>query len=120
MNTLFPFALFQATVVFAKGASHGSFHASDGTIPSPPLDVAVARLEQDSFYDKTTGIWCNPQKETHSHYHTRLSRIRSVEPLIVPSTLVVSPELHRSLGAAHRDFLRQEFVLVTCLYLFVH
>lgn len=50
MNTLFPFALFQATVVFPKGASHGSFHASDGTIPSPPLNIAVARLERKTHF----------------------------------------------------------------------
>lgn len=44
----------------------GNLRALDGMIPSPPLDVAVARLEQRSFYDKTTGTWCNPQKETHA------------------------------------------------------
>jgi hypothetical protein len=51
----------------------GSLRTSAGLIPPPPMDLAVARLEQRPYFDKATGSVCTPQKETHAHYHSRVS-----------------------------------------------
>ena len=42
----------------------GSLRLPDGSVPSPPNDIAVVRLERRPYFDKSSGTWCQPQKET--------------------------------------------------------
>ena len=65
----------------------GSLRLLDGSIPHPPNDIVVARLEKRPYFDKSSGTWCYPQKETNSHYHLKLACVVKAEPLFVPSTL---------------------------------
>ena len=85
----------------------GSLRLPDGSIPGAPSDIAVARLEKRPYFDRTSGTWCYPQKETNSHYHAKLSCVVKAEPLFVPSTLQLPPET--ILTPAHLDLLAREF-----------
>lgn len=87
----------------------GSLRLPDGSIPHPPNDIVVARLEKRPYFDKTGGTWCYPQKETNSHYHLKLSCVVKAEPLFVPSTLQLSPELIKCLTPVHLELLATEF-----------
>ena len=49
------------------------------------------------------------QKETNSHYHVKLSCVVKAEPLFVPSTLQLSPELIKCLTPVHLKSLATEF-----------
>lgn len=62
-----------------------SLRTSDGSIPPPPMDITIARLEQHSYYDKAAGSFCTPKKESNSHYHPRMSCITLAEPYFQPS-----------------------------------
>ena len=85
----------------------GSLKLPDGSIPSPPNDIVVARLERRPYFDKSSGTWCQPQKETNSHYHMKLSCVVKVEPLFMPSTLQVSTDLN--LLPVHKELISTEF-----------
>lgn len=85
----------------------GSLKLPDGSIPSPPNDIVVARLERRPYFDKSSGTWCQPQKETNSHYHMKLSCVVKVEPLFMPSTLQVSTNLN--LLPVHKELISTEF-----------
>ena len=52
----------------------GSLRLPDGSIPNPPYDIVVACLERRSYFDKSCGEWCFPQRETNSHYHFKLTK----------------------------------------------
>lgn len=67
----------------------GSLKLPDGSIPSPSNDIVVACLERRPYFDKSSGMWCQPQKETNSHYNMKLSCVVKVELLFMPSTLQV-------------------------------
>ena len=86
---------------------HGSLRLPDGSIPSPPNDIVVACLERRPYFDKSSGIWIQPQKETNSYYHLKLSCVVKVEPLFMPSTLQVSTDLN--LLPIHKELIITEF-----------
>ena len=65
----------------------GSLRLLDGSIPDLLNGIVVARFEKRPYFDKTSGTWCYPQKETNSHYHLKLACVVKAEPLFVPSTL---------------------------------
>ena len=87
----------------------GSLRLSDGSVPSPPNNIAAARLEKRPYYDKISGTWCHPQKEVHSHYHLKLSCVVKAEPLFVPSTLQIPQEVFKDLLPVHLELLATEF-----------
>ena len=89
----------------------GSLRLSDGSVPSPPNNLVAARLEKRPYFDKVNGTWCCPQKETNSHYHLKLSCIVRVEPLFVPSTLQIPPDVFPDLLQVHCELLSKEFGL---------
>ena len=86
-----------------------SVRLSDGSIPSPPHDIVVARLEQRQYFDKKSGEWCYSNKNSNCHYHARLSCIVEVEPFFIPSSLQVPPELKQNLLTVHQEYLSNEF-----------
>ena len=65
----------------------GSLRLLDGSISHSPNDIVVARLEKRPCFDKSSGTWCYPQKETNSHYNLKLACVVKAGPLFVPSTL---------------------------------
>ena len=58
-------------------------------------------------------MWHYPQKETLSHYprHLKLSCVVKAEPLFMPSTLQVPPEMHNDLLPGHKELIATEFGL---------
>jgi len=85
----------------------GSLRLPDGSLLSPPNDIVVARLERRPYFDKTSGTWSQPQKETNIHYHLKLSCVVKADPLFVPSTLQVSTDL--DLLPVHMELISTEF-----------
>ena len=72
---------------------------ADGSVPAPPFDLCVARVERCSFRD-ATGILRTPQKEQPAHYHLNISCVRAVA-----TDFVVPPDVLPSLGQVHEELL---------------
>ena len=86
----------------------GSLRSADGTVPSPPFDVVIARLEKRQFRD-ASGILKTSAKPSAAHYHFRLACIRACEPNFLPSTLTVPRDVACLLYPLHRQHLHLEF-----------
>ena len=56
----------------------GSLRLSDGSIPAPPFDFVVARMEKWSFRD-ATGARKTPVRPSAAHYHARLACVHAAE-----------------------------------------
>lgn len=63
-----------------------SLHSLDGSVPSPPLDLCVARLEKRPYWNATSSSWCVPSQETNSHYCTHMICIQLVFPSFISSS----------------------------------
>ena len=88
-----------------------SFHLSDGSIPVPPFDVAIARAEQKTLRDKSREL-VTPRQEQTCHYHFCVDCIKkAVEPNFVPMALQVPYDVLLSLTVIHREYLRLVFGL---------
>ena len=81
-----------------------SLRNANGTIPAPPSNLCVARLERRSFFDQS-GTLRLPKKEQPSHYHARVECIRAVCAKFVPSTLQISYELRNTLDSVHKEYI---------------
>ena len=57
----------------------GSLWSADGTVPNPPFDFVIARVEKRQFRD-ASGTLKVPAKPSAAHYHFRLACIRAIEP----------------------------------------
>ena len=57
----------------------GSLRMADGSIPGPPYDIVVARMEQRPYPDHN-GTLRTPTKFSASHYHVFLTCIQAGEP----------------------------------------
>ena len=87
-----------------------SLRNSDGSIPLPPYDLAVARFEKRVYRDKN-GTLCTPQREQAVHYHFKQACINVACPDFVPSSLVIPEDTARILNATHKEYLRLIFKL---------
>ena len=87
-----------------------SLRAADGTIPSPPYNIAIARAERRTYRD-TGGNLVTPKKETVCHYHVRVDCIRSVHCYFVPGELRIPSDIHSQLLYIHREYLSGQFGL---------
>jgi len=87
----------------------GSLRLPDGSIPNPPYDIVVARLERRPYFDKSCGEWCFPQRETNSHYHFKLTCVVKADPLFIPSTLQLPPDVIENLTPDHLQLVANEF-----------
>lgn len=88
----------------------GSLRLQDGSVPSAPYDIVIARFEARPYPDKS-GVMHTPSKATACHYHCRLCCVRAVEPSFLPSTLKVSVDIVPYLTMAHLNYLQLEFQL---------
>ena len=86
----------------------GTVRMADGSIPNPPHDVVVARLEKRQFRDQT-GSLKTPYKPSAVHYHARLPCICAGDPSFVPSSLIIPPDVAALLTLQHHQLLRLEF-----------
>ena len=87
----------------------GSLRLADGSIPQPPFDLVVARMERRSFYD-VTGAVRVPTRPSAAHYHLKLACIKAVDPHFLPSTqLQVPPDIIIKLTMKHRQYFAAEF-----------
>ena len=99
----------QGNIRMCQGCK-SSLHLSDGSIPVPPFDVAVARAERKTFRDKN-GELVTPRQEQTCHYHFRIDCIRAVEPNFIPMALQLPQDVLPSLTFIHREYLRLVFGL---------
>ena len=76
----------------------------NGSIPSPPFDLAIARSERTSFCDKF-GTLVTPLQEQTCHYHLSLQCVKAVEPHFVPFSLKVPLDVVPGLTAVHKEYL---------------
>lgn len=59
-------------------------HLMHGSMPNPPYDTVVARLQKRPFWDQT-GACKAPSKPSAAHYRVSLPCLRAAEPSFVPS-----------------------------------
>ena len=88
----------------------GSLRLPNGSVPAPPFDIVVARMEKRSFRD-SDGTLRTPMRPSAAHYHARLTCIRAVEPNFVASTLRVPADVSQFLTPQHHQHLNLEFGL---------
>lgn len=87
-----------------------SLRNSDGSIPLPPYNIAIARFERRSYRDKN-GILQTPVREQAVHYHLKLACVKATCPDFVPSSLVIPPDMLKKLTMTHMEYLRLVFGL---------
>ena len=88
----------------------GSLKTTDGDVPSPPYDLAVARAEQRPFRD-SSGNLITPKRPTVYHYHCKVECIKAVEPHFVPSSVRIPEDVCPKLCTAHIQHLTNQFHL---------
>ena len=49
----------------------GSLRLNNGAVPSPPLDLVIARMERQSYRD-SSGVLRTPTRPSAAHYHLKL------------------------------------------------
>ena len=77
-----------------------------------PYDIVAAHLERRQYFDKNSGEWCHSHKESHCHYHARLSCIVKVEPLFIPSSLQIPEDQQQQLQTVHWQLLSISLALL--------
>ena len=82
----------------------GSLRLQDGSVPSAPYDIVIARFEVRPYPDKY-GVMHTPSKPTACHYHCRLCCIRVVEPSFITSTLKIAADIVPYLTTTHIDYI---------------
>ena len=87
-----------------------TLRTTDGKIPSPPYDLAIARAERRPYRD-TSGNLRTPQKATAAHYHRRIECVKAGEPTFVPASLRIPSDIYSQLCSVHREYLRMVFGL---------
>lgn len=88
----------------------GSLRAADESIPSPPYDIVIARLEKRPFRDQG-GTLKTPSRASAAHYHARLACVRAGDPSFLPSALVIPADVAVVLTTLHQELLLLEFGL---------
>lgn len=83
----------------------------DGSIPTPPYNIVIARMERRQFKD-STGALCTSSRPSAVRYHLKLACVRTVDPYFVSSFLQVPLEIKSTLTSVHRCHLPVEFQLV--------
>ena len=91
----------------------GSLRVVDGSIPNPPNDIVVARLEKRPFRDQS-GALKTASRASAAHYHARLGCVRAGDPSFVPSALLIPADIAVVLTAQHKELLLTEFGLQVC------
>ena len=97
----------QGNIRICQGC-RGSLRTSDGALPSPPFDLAVARAEQRPFRD-LRGNLITPKRPTIYHYHCTADCIKAAEPNFIPSSIHIPQDILPQLHAAHIDHLMNNF-----------
>ena len=82
-----------------------SLRASDGSIPPPPYNLAVARAE---CQDKG-GNMITPTRESVYHYHCVPQCIHSVEPAYNLSAIIIPVDLNQKLSEVHKQHITSHF-----------
>ena len=86
----------------------GSVRLFNGSIPAPPFDFVVARMEKRPFRT-ASGDLQTPAYASAAHYHARLTCIKAADPSFVPSALRVPNDVRVLLKQEHLDYLRDQF-----------
>ena len=92
----------------------GSLRLADGSIPNPPNDLVVARLERRQFRD-SSGTLKTPSRASAAHYHARLACVRAGDPSFIASSLLIPADVGTVLTAQHQELLLLEFGLQICV-----
>ena len=87
----------------------GSLRLPDGSIPPPPFDLVIARMERRTFYD-ATGAVRTPICPSAAHYHLKFACIRAVDPHFVSDVqLQITSDIMAKVTMKHRQHLAAEF-----------
>ena len=62
----------------------GSLRLTNGSVPQPPFDLVIARMEKRSYCD-SSGILRTPSRPSAAHYHLKLVCVRAIEPNFIPT-----------------------------------
>ena len=62
----------------------GSLRLTDGSVPSPPFDQVIARMEKRSYRD-AAGVLKTPTRLSASHYHLKITCVRGIKPNFIPA-----------------------------------
>lgn len=91
----------------------GSLRLTNGSVPLPPFDLVIARMEKRSYRD-SSGVLRTPTRPSASHYHLKLVCVKAIEPNFIPTTesLQVSNDILPLLTLQHRQHIHQEFGLL--------
>ena len=90
----------------------GSLRHTDGSIPSPPFDLVIARMEKRSYRD-SSGILKTPNRPSAAHYHLKLTCVRGIEPNFIPTAenFQIPSDILPLLTFQHRQHFHVEFGL---------
>lgn len=88
----------------------GSLRLSNGSIPAPPFNIVVARMERRVYHDPS-GAVKTPARPSACHYHFKLACIRAMEPNFIPTMLQIPVDFPGSVTTIHRQHLHKEFGL---------
>ena len=80
------------------------------SIPLPPLDLVISRVEYRQFHD-SKGYLITPRSEQDLHYHLNLGCVKAVEPTFVPQSLKIPADILLRLTVVHTEFLRLVFAI---------
>ena len=85
----------------------GTLRLPDGSIPTAPYDMVVARMERRAFRD-ATGALKTPVTPSAAHYHLKIACIRAVQANFVPGMLRIPSDVSQKFTEVHRQHLRME------------
>ena len=107
-----PFVLkFVAGNIRVCQSCRSSLRQVDGSVPFPPYDLCVSRLERRPYWHEASRSWCSPTRESNSHYCAKVSCLQANNPGFIGPSLVIPPEIAHQLSEIHRNYLTAEFSL---------
>ena len=100
-----PFTLkFMTNRIMKCQGCKGSLQLDDNSIPPPPHDLVVSRLEYRPFVTPE-GTVKVPTKPSCSHYHLNVKCLTTADPNFRPQSIVLPPDVKRSLKDHHYTVL---------------
>ena len=111
INNLFFVKVLGGNIRVCQGC-RGSLRLTNGSVPSPPFDLVIARMEKRSYRD-ATGILKTPTRPSAAHYHLKITCVRGIEPNFIPTpeNFQIPNDILPLLTFQHRQHFHVEFGL---------
>lgn len=112
MQNYNPFVLkFIAGNIRICQSCRSSLCLTDGSVPFPPYDLCVSRLDKRPYWHESSRSWFSPTRESNLYYCAKLSCLQVSNPGFIGSSLVIPPDIVHQLSKIHRNYLTTEFSL---------